>query len=96
MEAKVIMGYSFISKLGQGAYGRVHKAEKDGEFYAIKEFFFDYNQITDECKNEVNILKSLDHPNVIRYIQDFVHDDIFYIVTEYAPNGTLQELIEDE
>ena len=43
MEAKVIMGYSLLSKLGQGSYGRVHKAEKDGEFYAIKEFFFDYN-----------------------------------------------------
>jgi serine/threonine protein kinase len=92
----MINGYSLISKLGQGAYGRVYKAQKDGEFYAIKEFFIDYKQITDECKNEVNILKSLDHPNVIRYVQDFVLDDIFYIVTEYAPNGTLQELIDDD
>jgi serine/threonine protein kinase len=96
MESKMINGYSLISKLGQGSYGRVYKAQKDGEFYAIKEFFIDYKQITAECKNEVNILKSLDHPNVIRYVQDFVLDDIFYIVTEYAPNGTLQELIDDD
>ena len=52
--------------------------------------------MTEDCKNEVNILKSLNHPNVIRYVEDFVLDDIFYIVTEYAPNGTLQELIDDD
>ena len=92
MDSKVINGYTLITYplLGQGTYGRVYKGQKDGQEYAIKEFFVNYNLITDECKNEIQILKSLNHPNVIRYIEDFVVNDIFYIVTEYAPNGTLQ------
>ena len=88
-KAKVINGYAFVGQLGHGAYGRVYKAEKDGEYYAIKKFFIDYKLITADCKNEVNILKSLNHPNVIRYVEDFVLKNRFYVVTEYAPNGTL-------
>ncbi|MFN9904777.1 MAG: protein kinase [bacterium] len=55
----------------------------------MKKFFIDYKLITDDCKNEVNILKSLNHPNVIRYVEDFVLKNRFYVVTEYAPKGTL-------
>ena len=96
MEGKVVNGYSLVGELGRGTYAKVYRAQKDGIDYAIKKFFFLYSSIPDDCKQEAKILKGLNHKNVIKYVEDFVIKDIFYIVTEYAPNGTLQELIEDD
>lgn len=45
------------------------------------------------AKNEVAILKSLNHPNVIEYHDSYVKGDTFYIMMEYAEHGNLQEFI---
>lgn len=45
------------------------------------------------AKNEVAILKSLQHPNIIKYYDSFTKNGIFYIVMEYACKGNLYELI---
>ena len=42
---------------------------------------------------EINILKSLNYPNVISYENLFEDDENYYLLTEFCPNGTLQELI---
>ena len=43
--------------------------------------------------NEVNVLKMLQHPNIVAYYDNFVEDKSLMIVMEYAPGGTLCELI---
>nr|CAH7741229.1 unnamed protein product [Callosobruchus chinensis] len=48
------------------------------------------------AQNEVNILKSLNHPNIIKYLDVYAKDDNFYLVMEYASKGTLQEKISVE
>lgn len=45
------------------------------------------------AKNEVAILKSLDHPNIIRYYDKLMRNNVFYIVMEYATHGCLHDLI---
>jgi NIMA (never in mitosis gene a)-related kinase len=37
-----------------------------------------------EAMKEVQILKKLDHPNIIKYYGSFVEDQSLYIVMEYA------------
>lgn len=37
--------------------------------------------------NEVKLLRSLDHPNIISYYDSFVHHNKLCIVMEYAENG---------
>jgi len=40
---------------------------------------------------EARLLSSLSHPNVIRFYDEFVDDEMLHIVMEYAPYGTLKQ-----
>lgn len=43
------------------------------------------------CSREARLLSSLSHPNVIRFYDEFVDDEMLHIVMEYAPYGTLKQ-----
>jgi calcium-dependent protein kinase len=44
--------------------------------------------------NEINILKNLDHPNILKIIDFFITDKNYIIITDYYPEGDLySELI---
>ena len=45
--------------------------------------------------NEIQILKTLDHPNVIKYYESFASKRNLCIVTEFAENGDLYRRIKD-
>jgi NIMA (never in mitosis gene a)-related kinase len=45
--------------------------------------------------NEIKILQTLDHPNIIKYHDSFVHKKHLCIVTEFAENGDLQRKIKE-
>lgn len=42
--------------------------------------------------NEVKLLRSLDHPNIISYYDSFVHHNKLCIVMEYAENGIIYNI----
>ena len=44
-------------------------------------------------KLEVNILKKLDSPNVVKYYESYEDEEYVYLVMEYCPGGELFELI---
>jgi len=79
--------------IGKGAFGEVRKAihRHTGLVRAIKiirksDSSEEYQQ---KLINEVEILKRLDHPNIIK-IYEFYHDEkYFYIVTELCTGGEL-------
>ena len=50
------------------------------------------NKIED-IKNEVKILHSLDHPNIVKYYETYDDKKYIYLVMEYCPNGELFDLI---
>jgi NIMA (never in mitosis gene a)-related kinase len=42
-------------------------------------------------------IKDLDHPNIIKYIDHFVSEKGFFsLISEFAPNGTLKDIIMNE
>ena len=45
--------------------------------------------------NEVDVLSMLKHPNIVGYHDSFMDDKSLMIVMEYAPGGTLHELIQE-
>lgn len=44
--------------------------------------------------NEVRLLASLEHPNVVSYKQGFVEGGCLYVIMEVVPNGDLSKVIE--
>ena len=42
---------------------------------------------------EINLLKHLDHPNIVKYYDYFEEEDYIYLMMEYLEGGTLREYI---
>jgi len=49
--------------------------------------------LIDKLKLEVNILKKLDSPNVVKYYENYEDDENIYLVMEHCPGGELFDLI---
>lgn len=81
--------------LGSGAFGKVIMAKKKNtEIYrAIK--IIPKSVVTKNSKftNEINILKILDHPNVIKLYETYQDETNYYIVFELCKGGELFDTI---
>ena len=90
--------FEILSKLGDGAYSSVYKVRRkeDNLTYALKKVPM-HNLSKKEKKNalnEVRILASIKHPNVISYKEAFFDDSGFLcLVMEYADGGDLYQKI---
>lgn len=65
---------------------------KKESYYALKTILLDRCSSADlkeELKNEVEILKSLDHPNIVRALETFDYRDRLFIVLELCSGGDL-------
>ncbi|KAG2435017.1 hypothetical protein HYH02_012014 [Chlamydomonas schloesseri] len=83
--------------LGKGSYGKVYKVEResDKQLYALKEA--DLGSMSQaeraDAVNEVRLLVSIGHHNVIRYHEAFLLGNKLCTVMEYAPFGDLRYYI---
>ena len=79
--------------LGTGAFGEVwlvkHK-DLQKEF-AMKLIKKRKNKPSEEKEilNEISILKNLDHPKILKVLDFFSTTHLYYIITEYCPDGEL-------
>jgi NIMA (never in mitosis gene a)-related kinase len=71
--------YNIIRRIGRGCYGDVLLAVKldNQKLYAIKRVQLEEDEkvSTTELNNEVQVLASLSHPNIIRYYESFTHEE---------------------
>ncbi|KAK2960350.1 putative G2-specific protein kinase nimA [Blattamonas nauphoetae] len=85
--------FTTVKFLGKGSYGSVSAVRRiaDGKMYAMKEINIKaMNQRErEDAMNEIRILASIVHPNVIRYREAFIENDKLYIITEYADESDL-------
>ena len=83
--------------LGAGAFGKVFLSESiaDPSFkVAIK--VINKTKLKDHIdaiKEEVRILTTLDHPNIVKYYETYDDVKYMYLVMEYCPGGELFDRI---
>ncbi|KAJ9464189.1 hypothetical protein DIPPA_62913 [Diplonema papillatum] len=86
-------GFKSIKQVGKGAFGMaILIFDENRERYSIaKEIVLTTmsSKQKAEAQNEIDILSSLSHPNIIRYEECFVSRDKVIIVMEYADGGDL-------
>jgi len=96
-EDNIFDEYELKEKLGEGAYGSVYKVQQKFTNYlravkAIKKKHVD----STEFYNEIEVLKALDHPNIIKLFDCYQDKSYYYMVEEYCSGGDLFDYIQKE
>ena len=86
--------YKLEGELGEGGYGKVflvrHKKMK--LLRAMKMVSVNCNN-EGKTEEEIELLRQLDHPNIVKLFEYFSNNDKYYLITEYCKGGDLSELI---
>lgn len=87
--------YEEVKKLGSGSFAEVmlcfHKPTKTNRAVKIihKPGLSDTQRSEDNLLTEFDILRTLDHPNILKCYEVFEDPRYYYIATEYCPAGDL-------
>ena len=74
-----------IKQLGEGAFGTVYLTRDDSNAsYALKTIQLD-PFAEGEQHNEMHIMKSLDHPNIIKPLMQWSSEENLNILMEFCP-----------
>ena len=106
LEENLSMGDKFsdfeiLQPLDSGNFASVLKVSSliNQRIYAMKILSLeDDGKLTPEQKekyytNEIELLKKLDHPNIVKYYKSFTENNNLYIIMEYFDNGDLLDYI---
>jgi len=89
--------YKILSFLGEGSYGKVFKAREisTGRVLAVKKIQIN-NSLTKYKKTikEINLLKNLDHPNIVKFYDFFEEEKNIYLMMEFLEGCTLKQYIQ--
>ncbi|KAG8928418.1 signal transducing kinase of the PAK, partial [Tulasnella sp. 417] len=87
--------YRNLTKIGQGASGGVYTAYQVGTnlCVAIKQMDLDKQPKKDLIINEILVMRSSRHPNIVNYIDSFLHKNDLWVVMEYMEGGSLTDVV---
>ena len=91
--------YHVLELIGEGSFGKVYKGRRkySGQIVAMK-FIIKHGKSDKDLKNlrqEINILKTLNHENIILLLDWFETKSEICVVTEFA-QGELFTILEDD
>jgi calcium-dependent protein kinase len=95
-----LQGKYAVSKkvVGEGSYGTVRKCKNKATntIRAIKTIQKSYVKDVNVLKSEINVMKSLDHPNIIKLFETFEDRRSYYLIMELCTGGELFDRIVEE
>lgn len=84
-------------ELGRGAYGQVFKGTdlRTGEPVAVKRVSLVgmSHEALQDIMSEIDLLKNLNHKNIVKYIGSYKTRSHLYIILEFMAQGALSQLI---
>ncbi|CAG9313378.1 unnamed protein product [Blepharisma stoltei] len=94
-KSSVHKNYEMIRTVGEGGFGKVYvvKDKRTSAIKAMKEIpkiNVDNNKKVDE---EIDILKELDHPNIMKIYEVYESSKSYYIISEFISGGELFDKI---
>ena len=94
-ECDIFKNYEVVKELGSGGYAHclLIKNKTTGKLFACKEM--QKNKLTDKegFEREINIMRKLDHPNIIKLYEVDETDMYIYLVMELCQGGELFDRI---
>ena len=89
----VFLKYAYVEEIGQGGFGEVWQVicEDTEVTFAMKT-----QRSRSTAQNEISILKSINHENIVRFEEEFYENGQFLIVMEYCQGGDLKTVIKHQ
>ncbi|MCO5571908.1 hypothetical protein L7F22_025658 [Adiantum nelumboides] len=96
--SKATNSFADENLIGDGGFGAVYLGIlKDGRKVAVKRLYHDNFRRMDHFYNEIKILSSLDHPNLVKLYGFCCQDsNDLLLVFEYAASGTVSDQLHDD
>lgn len=87
--------YRNLVKIGAGASGGVYTAYQVGTnlSVAIKQMDLEKQPKKDLIINEILVMRASRHPNIVNYIDSFLHKNELWVVMEYMEGGSLTDVV---
>ncbi|CAK0833874.1 unnamed protein product, partial [Prorocentrum cordatum] len=99
--SSILSDFEVVGKpLGRGSFGSVRKVVRKGtgEVFAMKAMsmaqILDLN-LRGNVEREISTQRKARHPNILRLFEYFEDQESIYLLLEYAPNGSLLDLLKD-
>jgi serine/threonine-protein kinase len=100
-----ISRFNFIEPLGEGGMGEVYLAEdlqNDNRQCVVKKIINEGKDLASQiemikvCQREADLLRRLNHRGIVKFLDDHYSDEGLFVVMEYIPGNTLEQLVSRE
>ena len=96
---KIVDKYQLEVVVGAGTYGKVYRSTHTEtlKLFAVKcipiEKFRRVSKLSEFTRNEIDVLESIKHPNIVKYVEKLNTVNNTYMVYEFCNGGTLESKI---
>ena len=92
-----LLDYDILEKLGEGTFGKVYKVKNKHNkcIRAMKQIAKSFIKTLNDSEvgKEIEILKKLNHPYIIKLYEYYVEDHFIFLISEICEEGDLQKKI---